>query len=157
MVTLLHPISFQNIDGQRNVTVAQESSGPRRSLQKPSLWRLRMPDHVLGDRGLRHRDCNLQQFSVNAGSSPARVGEAHFPDQIPNFWRYTRSSFKMATLPIPIPSKPLAMPGDDRLRLDQEQCRAPSFHNRESQTHRTRSAQRRRSLRPRLERCKTRS
>jgi hypothetical protein len=26
MVTLLHPISFQNIDGQRNVTVAQEVS-----------------------------------------------------------------------------------------------------------------------------------
>jgi hypothetical protein len=66
-----------------------------------------MPDQVLGDRGLRHRDSNLQQFSVNAGSSPARVGEAHFPDQIPNFWRYTRSSFKMATLPIPIQSKPL--------------------------------------------------
>src|SRR5882724_12396628 len=54
-----------------------------------------------------------------------QVGEAHFPDQIPNFWRYTRSSFKMATLPIPIQSKPLAMPGDDRLRLDKEQCRAP--------------------------------
>lgn len=84
-----------------------------------------MPDHVLGDRGLRHRDSNLQQFSVNAGSSPARVGEAHFPDQIPNFWRYTRSSFRMATLPIPIQSKPLAMPGDDSLRLDKEQCRAP--------------------------------
>ena len=53
------------------------------------------------------------------------LGEAHFPDQIPNFWRYTRSSFKMATLPIPIQSKPLAMPGNDSLRLDQEQCRAP--------------------------------
>src|SRR5207245_9147242 len=59
------------------------------------------------------------------GELPARVGEAHFPDQIPNFWRYTRSSFKMATLPIPIQSKPLAMPGDDTLRLDKEQCRAP--------------------------------
>jgi transposase len=31
----------------------------------------------------------------------------------------------MATLPIPIQSKPVAMPGDDSLRLDQEQCRAP--------------------------------
>jgi hypothetical protein len=84
-----------------------------------------MPDHVLGDRGLRHRDSNLQQFSANAGSSPARVGEAHFPDQIANFWRYTRSSCKMATLPISIQSKPLLMPGDDSLRLDKEQCRAP--------------------------------
>jgi len=32
-----------------------------------------------------------------------------------------------------------------------------SFHNRESQTHRTRSAQLRRSLCPRLERCRTRA
>lgn len=40
--------------------------------------------------------------------SRARVDEAHFPDQIPNFWRYTRSSFKMATtLPIPIQLNPL--------------------------------------------------
>src|SRR6476659_5485108 len=59
------------------------------------------------------------------GAPQRGLGEAHFPDQIPNFWRYTRSSFKMATLPIPIQSKPLAMPGDDSLRLDKEQCRAP--------------------------------
>ena len=32
-----------------------------------------------------------------------------------------------------------------------------SFHKRESQTHRTRSAQRRRSLWPRLERCRTKT
>jgi hypothetical protein len=70
-------------------------------------------------------ESSLGSLGVNAGSSPARVGEAHFPDQIANFWRYTRSSFTMATLPIPIQTKPLAMPGDDRLRLDQEQCRAP--------------------------------
>ena len=84
-----------------------------------------LPDQVLGDRGLRHLDSNLQQFSVNAGSSPTRVGEAYFPDQIPNFRRYTGSSFKRATLPIPIQSKPLALPGDDSLRLDKEQCRTP--------------------------------
>ncbi len=30
MVTLLHPIYFQNIDGQRNVTGAQEVSTPAR-------------------------------------------------------------------------------------------------------------------------------
>ena len=84
-----------------------------------------MPEQVLGDRGLRHLDSNLQQLSVNAGSSPTRVGEAYFPDQIPNFRRYTGSSFKRATLPIPIQSKPLAMPGDDSLRLDKEQCRTP--------------------------------
>src|SRR6476620_12176612 len=69
--------------------------------------------------------CPVTPLRSLTGSAPARVGQAHFPDQIANFWRYTRSSFRMATLPIPIQSKPLAMPGDDRLRLDQEQCRAP--------------------------------
>jgi hypothetical protein len=37
-----------------------------------------MPDHVLGDRGLRHRDSNLQQFSVNAGSSPSEGWRGSF-------------------------------------------------------------------------------
>ena len=41
------------------------------------------------------------------------------------FWTYTRSSFKMATIPISIQSKPHALPSDDSLRLDKEQCRAP--------------------------------
>jgi len=116
-----------------------------------------MPDHVLGDRGLRHRDSNLQQSSVNAGSSPARVGEAHFPDQIRNFWRYTRSSFKMATLPIPIPSKPLAMPGDDRLRLDQEQCRAPIVPQSRKPDPQDTVSPTETQPTPMLERCKTKA
>src|SRR5882724_8248337 len=41
--------------------------------------------------------------------------------------------------------------------LTRSSAERQSFHNRESQTHKTWSAQRRRSLRPRLERCKTRS
>ena len=39
MVTLLHPISFQNIGGQRNVTVAQEASTqPDRGCKPCSSW-----------------------------------------------------------------------------------------------------------------------
>jgi len=34
-------------------------------------------------------------------------------------------SVKMTTLPSPIEAKSLAMPGDDGLRFDKEQCRTP--------------------------------
>src|SRR6266850_5881583 len=84
-----------------------------------------LPDHVFGDRGLRHLDSNLQQFPVNARRSPARVGEAHLPNQIPNFQRHRRATFATPTLPSPIEAKPLAMPGDNGLQFDNEQCRSP--------------------------------
>jgi len=71
------------------------------------------------------RAANLQQFPVNARSSPARVGEAHLPNQIPNFRRHRRATFATPTLPSPIEAKPLAMPVDDGLRFDNEQCRSP--------------------------------
>lgn len=38
------------------------------------------------------------------------------------------------TLPLPIESNSWAMPGDDGLGFDDEQCRSPSFHTCESQT-----------------------
>ena len=81
------------------------------------LW-----DHVLGDRCLRHRNAEFQEFAMHARRSPARIGEAHLTDQIPNFIGCRGSSFRVATLPGPIESKPLAMPGDNGLRFDKEQC-----------------------------------
>ena len=93
-------------------------------------------------------------FSVNARSSPERVGEAHFTDEIPNLIGYRGSPFQPATLPIPIQSEAQAMTVSGLTRSNAER---QSFHNRESQTHRMRSPQRRRSLCPRLDRCKTKS
>jgi hypothetical protein len=87
--------------------------------------RLRVPDHVFGDGCLRDFDSNLQQFSVNAWSTPTWVGEAHLPNQIPDFRGYRRTAFPMPTLPSPIESKAFAMPGDDGLGLEDEQCRSP--------------------------------
>ena len=62
---------------------------------------------------------------MNARSAPARVGETHVPDEIPNFRRYRRATFATPTLPSPIEAKSLAMPGDNRLRFDKEQRRSP--------------------------------
>ena len=84
-----------------------------------------MPDHVLGNWCLRHLNTEFQKFPMDARSSPPRVGEAHLADEIPNFRRYSRATFTTPTLPSPIEAKSLAMPGDYRLRFDEEQCRAP--------------------------------
>jgi len=84
-----------------------------------------VPDHVLGDCCLRHLNTEFQEFPMNARSAPARVGQTHVPDEIPNFRRYRRATFATPTLPSPIEAKSLAMPGDNRLRFDKEQRRSP--------------------------------
>src|SRR6266851_7141081 len=80
---------------------------------------------VFGDCCLRHLDSNLQQFPMNAWSTPSRVGEAHLTNQLPSFRGYGRATIVTPTLPSPIEAKSLAMPGDNGLRLDNEQCRSP--------------------------------
>ncbi len=62
---------------------------------------------------------------MNARRSPARIGEAHLTDQIAKFRRYRWATFATPTLPCPIEAKTPAMPGDNGLRLDNEQCRSP--------------------------------
>src|SRR5260370_34468773 len=92
----------------------------------PRLRRwLPLSDHVFRDCRLRNLDSNLQQFPMNARSTPARVSEAHLTDQIPNFSRHCWAAFATPTLPRPIEARTPAMPGDNGLRLDNEQCRSP--------------------------------
>src|SRR5258708_8936570 len=130
----------EEVYGDQVLGVVFEKGSPRLGGRFP------VPDHVLGDGCLRYLDSNLQQFAVDARRTPARVGEAHLTDQIANFRRYRWATFSTPTLPCPIEAKSLPMPGDNALRLDNEQCRSPIIQKSESQTHRTRSAQPRRSL-----------
>jgi hypothetical protein len=62
---------------------------------------------------------------MNARRTPARIGEAHLTDQIPNFRTYGWATLATPTLPTPIEPKSFAMPCDDSLRLDDEHCRPP--------------------------------
>jgi hypothetical protein len=54
-----------------------------------------------GDRGLTHVDTELEQFSMDPGSAPQRVGEAHGADQLPDFERHLRSAVASSRLPSP--------------------------------------------------------
>ena len=141
----------EEIYGDQVLGVILEKGSPRLG------GRLAVPDHVLGDSRLRHLNAEFQEFAMNARRSPARIGEAHFPDEIPNFIGCRRSSFNMATLPIPIQSEALRCHAMTVSVLTRSNADRQSFHNCESQTHRTRSAQLRCNLCPRLERCRTKS
>ena len=110
----------EEVYGDQVLGVIVEKGSPRLG------GRFAVPNHVFGDRGLRHLDTKFQEFAMNARSSPAGVGEAHFPDKIANFRSHRWATFATPTLPSPIEAKPLAMPGDDGLRFDKEQCRSPT-------------------------------
>jgi hypothetical protein len=70
--------------------------------------------------------CQSSAIPMNTRSTPARVGEAHLPNQIANFRRYRWATFiTTLTLPIPIQSEAFAVPGDNSFRFDKEQRRSP--------------------------------
>ena len=62
---------------------------------------------------------------MNARSTPARIGEAHLPDEIANFGTEGWATLATPTLPTPIKPETLAVPGDDGFGLEDEQCRPP--------------------------------
>ncbi len=88
----------------------------------PSLqWRSPVSCHILGDRGLSHIDAELEEFAMDPGSAPERVGEAHVADQLADFQRDFWSADSRARLPSPEQAKPGPMPANDRLRFDDHQ------------------------------------
>ena len=54
--------------------------------RSPALRRWRSAiRHILRDGRLSDVDTELEQFAMNARSAPQRIGEAHLPDQLPDF------------------------------------------------------------------------
>jgi hypothetical protein len=90
--------------------VAQECLPPLR-------WGFPVPCRVFGDRGLANFDAEFEELAVDPRSTPQRIGETHFPDQLANFERYLWSAAARSRLPSPEQAKTSAMPADDRLRL----------------------------------------
>ena len=77
---------------------------------------------IFGNRGLIPIDAELEEFAVDPGSAPKRVGEAHLQDQLANVARDLRSAAARARLPAPEQAEPRAMPADNRLRFDDHQA-----------------------------------
>src|SRR5207247_1729636 len=84
-------------------------------------WRPPVRCHVLGDRGLPDVDAELEEFSMNPGSAPKWVGDAHVADQLANLERHLWSATAIPRLPSPERTKTSTMPIDNSLRLDDHQ------------------------------------
>ena len=54
---------------------------------------------------------------MDAASAPERIGEAHLPDQPPDFRRNARSAGTSTRFPAPEGAKACAMPTDNSFRL----------------------------------------
>lgn len=88
----------------------------------PSLGRgSSRPVHVPGDGSLTDVDAEFEQFAVDSGRAPQWVGNAHIPDQGPDFQGGFRSPCHRPGLPAPERPKSPPMPADHRLRLDNRQ------------------------------------
>ena len=81
-----------------------------------------MPHHVFRDGGFGSLNAQLEQLTVNAWCTPARVVAAHHPDQIPNLLRHAGPTWLAAAdFPRPEQAKAFTMPGDNGFRLDDHQ------------------------------------
>jgi len=90
-----------------------------------------MAYHVLGHGGFGNLKAQLEQLTVNAWCTPARVIAAHHPDQIADLlWHAGPTWLAAADFPRPEQAKALTMPGDN--------CSALTI--RRNQTQKIRSA-----------------
>jgi hypothetical protein len=71
-------------------------------------------------------DPEFQQFAVNPRRAPARVRLRHRANQTTDVGRHGRSPHAAAALPSPPQPEASSAPGDDRLRLDEDERRPPS-------------------------------
>jgi hypothetical protein len=70
---------------------------------------------------LTNVDAELEEFSMDPGSTPQRIGQAHGADQLANFERHFRSAAATSRLPSPERTKPSTMPTENCLRLHDHQ------------------------------------
>ena len=93
----------------------------------PTLGRwLAIANHVLGNDGLGNGQAKLHQLAMHSGSTPERIRPRYVSDQLPHFWRDTRSTGPTpSALPCPIASEAGAVPPDDGLGFHDDQHAVP--------------------------------
>ena len=71
----------EHVDGHGIAHVVVQEAAPARG------GGLGSPRHVSADGGLADHDAELEQFAVDAGRAPERIGDAHLADQITGLYR----------------------------------------------------------------------
>jgi hypothetical protein len=83
-------------------------------------------DHILAHAGLADLNTELEQFAVDPRSSPERIVAAHLANQLADvFWNSRSPGLATPDLPGPEQPEALAVPGDHRLRLNDDEGGAP--------------------------------
>ena len=84
--------------------------------------------HPAGNGSFGNVETEHEKFSVDAGSSPARVLGHHLEDEIPNLSRYLSSTDGLPGLRNhpPVPTEPGAVPTDHGFGRDDEECLFPA-------------------------------
>jgi hypothetical protein len=84
--------------------------------------RLWLSDHIFRDGRLSNVDTEFEQFTVDAGSAPERVGNAHMANKITRLFGNVAATKTYMALPSPVKAETVAMPGDDGGWPDNDQC-----------------------------------
>jgi hypothetical protein len=66
---------------------------------------------------LANFDAEFEEFAMDPGRAPQRIGQAHAANQKANFERHLWSAAATSRLPSPEQTKTRAMPADNSLRL----------------------------------------
>ena len=97
-----------------------------RQERAPCLGRRRpIAHHVCRDRRLTALNSKFQQFAVDPRSAPQRVGLRHRANQRPDSSRHCRPTGTATALPGPEQPEASAVPGDHRLRCDDDERPSP--------------------------------
>ena len=80
-----------------------------------------MSDHVFGNGSLRDFNAEFLKFAADARRAPKSIVTAQLADEIASVLRNLRTAGSpMTSLPGPIPTESLTVPGDDSLRLNDD-------------------------------------
>ena len=93
----------------------------------PSLRRwLPVAYDLLAHAGLTDIDAEFEQFTVDAWCTPKRIGAAHLPNQLADFFRHRWApGSAMTDFPGPEQPEALAVSANDGFRFDDHQGRPP--------------------------------
>jgi len=112
----------EKIDANHVRHVILDESSPRLRGRFPSV-----PTQQIRDRPLGDVYAKFEQFAVNFGSAPQRIGIRHFENQRPHIRIYRRpSAFAGLRLPTPVALEGALMPSHNGVRLNNKYDIAPS-------------------------------
>ena len=109
----------EEVRGHELSHVIRQEGAPRLRRRSP------MTDHVFRDAGLTDVNPEFQEFAVDPRCAPERIRCGHRANQRADVRRHGLSTQATTALPCPEKAEASAMPGEDRLGLDEHERGSP--------------------------------